>query len=816
MTKLYRITLSLFLCIFTFSTVEAQTFIVWNEGTAGAAGSGLTTITGTFPGGTVTVTNTGTGNNVSLGAEFNTLNLNGAVAAEIFGSFGATSSGNSKSLTFTFSTPVIINSFSAHDIDQGTTWFDGFNFPGVNFTSVSVAGGVVANVNGTTATPLSIGNCTEYATWFTSTTAVTSFTLNFYPLTGLGNTHAYLGYSMEVTPGTNSLDIIGDTVACVGDSVLLTAINDSIHSWALVSSPTNIISTDSAIWVTPSTTTNYMVYGTVDTAYHSVQVIQAIPDFSFGNDTTICAGQSVLLDATSANATSYLWQNTTTLPTLTATQTGLYWATASNYCFTQSDSINITVVNLIPPFNFGPDLTLCNGVTHVLNATSANTTAYLWQDASTNPTFSVTTDGTYYAEASNYCGTQSDTINITFLDLVQPFSLGNDTLICAGATITWDATDPNATSYLWQDGSTNPTFTTGVAGNYAVQVSNQCGTETDAIVLNIQVLNVDLGPDQQICEGTSVTLDAGSVGTTYTWNDMSSNQTKLVNMTGTYYVDVQIQNCFDSDTVFIEVQDLNPSFSTPDVVGCEVFEMNTGFIDASSVNFGTINAWDWTFGDGNTTVAQNPLHTYQTAGSYTVGLTITTNLGCSETYTIPNYILVHPTAIADFYFGVNSGYIMQTNYYTNNSSNATSYSWNFGDGNFSSEENPEYEYNEADNYAVTLTATNQFGCSDQITKMLEITSPPVFFIPNSFTPNGDEFNTSWEFVITDIDFQNFELLVYNRWGQLVWETHDPAASWDGTFNGTTVPDGTYTWIMRCSDKKTDEKYVRNGHVNVIK
>jgi gliding motility-associated-like protein len=945
------------ICILTSSSLNAQTFVVWNDGGVGASGSGLTTITGTYPGGTVTATNTGAGNIFTLGQEFAVMNLNGANASEMFGTFGSTTNPPSRSLTFTFSTPVQIASFSMNDIDQGGSWHDGCTFAGVTFSSVTTAGGVVANMTGITTVPFSTGNLVEWATWFNSTATISSFTLN-YATTG-GKTHAYLGYSMEVTTSVvPTIGILGNTTVCAGDSVLLTSFGDPVHAWADSLVPATIISTDSAIYVSPLVTTTYAVYGTADTAYHTVTVLDLVPPFSLGSDTTICQGQSVLLDATSPFALDYLWQDASTNPTFLATQAGIYWAEVSNTCNTEVDSITITVTDLVQPFNLGNDTTICAGQSVLLDATALNATAYLWQDASTNPTllanqsgvywaeasnscnmetdfititvedfvqpfnlgndtticsgqsvlldgttpnaasylwqdasvnptFLATQTGNYWVDASNFCGLEVDSIYITVIDLVQPFSLGNDqticagtnilldgtatnatnylwqdastnatllvdqagiywvqasnqcnmeidsviidvinlvapfdlgndTTICTGETVLLDATTMNATNYLWQDASTNATFLVTQSGTYSVEASNQCGMEVGSITVTVIPLTVDLGLDKIICPGDNVVLDAGALPSGYLWNNASTNQTITVNSSGTYWVDVTLASCIASDTIVILVQELVPLFDAPIRTGCEPLNLPLGFNDQSTVNTGTIVAWNWSFGNGEFSTDQIPSVFYENDGEYDVSLTVTSNIGCEETITYTDYITVHPTAVASFGYGPNAGLALEPTQFMNTSTNSTEWQWYFGDGNSSTLENPSHLYSEADAYTITLIATNEFGCEDMVEHTLVVTSPPIVYVPNSFTPDYDEHNNAWRPVISEIDIYDFTVRIFNRWGEIIWESHDVEQGWDGIYGGQEVQSGIYAWDIEFGDASTDKRYTYHGHVNVLR
>ncbi|MNR51304.1 hypothetical protein D3C85_1709610 [compost metagenome] len=92
----------------------------------------------------------------------------------------------------------------------------------------------------------------------------------------------------------------------------------------------------------------------------------------------------------------------------------------------------------------------------------------------------------------------------------------------------------------------------------------------------------------------------------------------------------------------------------------------------------------------------------------------------------------------------------------------------------------------------------------------------ILYAPNTFTPDGDEFNQNWRVYIEGIDEFDFDLQVYNRWGEIIWESHDSNASWDGTYNGSPVPQGAYTWVIRAREFISDKKYVWNGTINIIK
>jgi len=111
--------------------------------------------------------------------------------------------------------------------------------------------------------------------------------------------------------------------------------------------------------------------------------------------------------------------------------------------------------------------------------------------------------------------------------------------------------------------------------------------------------------------------------------------------------------------------------------------------------------------------------------------------------------------------------------------------------------------------------TNEHGCVDEISQTIEVESDVILYAPNTFTPDGDEFNQQWFIYVDGIEMESFELQIYNRWGEIVFESFDPKAKWDGTYHGKVVPQGTYIWNIRVKDIKNDVKYDFDGHINII-
>jgi gliding motility-associated-like protein len=119
-------------------------------------------------------------------------------------------------------------------------------------------------------------------------------------------------------------------------------------------------------------------------------------------------------------------------------------------------------------------------------------------------------------------------------------------------------------------------------------------------------------------------------------------------------------------------------------------------------------------------------------------------------------------------------------------------------------------------YNVMLIATSDFGCADTVEKIVIVLPEIILYAPNTFTPDDDEFNQSWGIYIEGVDIYNFNLLIFDRWGEIIWETNDPYANWDGTFNGNPVQQGTYNWTIEVKDAINDKKYQYSGHINLLR
>ena len=157
--------------------------------------------------------------------------------------------------------------------------------------------------------------------------------------------------------------------------------------------------------------------------------------------------------------------------------------------------------------------------------------------------------------------------------------------------------------------------------------------------------------------------------------------------------------------------------------------------------------------------------------------------------------------------------------FVNSSLGAVGYLWDFGDNTSGTDQNISHTYTGAsDNILVSLTANTPLGCFDIYEMTLVVLSEAIFYVPNTFTPDEDEHNQLWKPIFTSgFDIYSFNLQIYNRWGEIIWETNDASAGWDGTYGNSSlkVPNGIYNWTIRYGSKINDDKKEASGFVNVL-
>ncbi|MFT5823926.1 MAG: gliding motility-associated-like protein [Crocinitomix sp.] len=289
----------------------------------------------------------------------------------------------------------------------------------------------------------------------------------------------------------------------------------------------------------------------------------------------------------------------------------------------------------------------------------------------------------------------------------------------------------------------------------------------------------------------------------------------LITDAGVYVDTISIGDYCDSiitHTVII-IDDLTVDFSYSDPNGCAPITVD--FTDLTMTLSGG-EGWFWTFGDGSLSYDQNPSHTYLDGGTYVVTLSVTSAGGCDYEITKTVIVDAMPQPIAAFSFDPPSPEIGDLIQFTDESINATAWLWTFGDGHISTNQNPSHAYSSIGSYNVQVVVTNG-ECTDTITKVIFIAEEIIFYVPNTFTPDGDSFNDEFLPVFTSgYDPYDYHLKILNRWGEVIFESYNAAYGWNGTYGGKLVQDGVYIWEIEFGDANNDQKHTHTGHINVLK
>jgi gliding motility-associated-like protein len=301
-----------------------------------------------------------------------------------------------------------------------------------------------------------------------------------------------------------------------------------------------------------------------------------------------------------------------------------------------------------------------------------------------------------------------------------------------------------------------------------------------------------------------------------------TNPTHQFPAVGTYNVNLTVTNpnsgCTDSIMHPLTIAPTpNPDFSYSDSIGCGLLNVvYTAAVYNTSWNY------VWNFGNGASTQQVGQVgYQFTQQGCYDISLTVTNPQGCTATETNFNVACVYesPVAVA----GADPTEVTTLEplvEFTNNSENASSYAWNFGDGTYGFGFEPIHLFPaEPADYVVSLVAMNEAGCTDTAYVSIHVEENLIYYVPNSFTPNDDEKNQ----VFLPIISQGFKpgtylLRIFNRWGELVFESKDPYTGWGGDYgpNHTNCQSGTYTWVLNFQVLQTQEDKEFVGHVNLIK
>jgi gliding motility-associated-like protein len=602
--------------------------------------------------------------------------------------------------------------------------------------------------------------------------------------------------------------------------------------------------------------------GCTDAATTNVVVLPPIAP-NAGVDDTVCFGSPInLVGVLSVATDTKLWTYLATgisptptvqilpasnnlTPTVNVNQPGLYSfiLTETNpVCGSKKDTVKIFVKQMT--INQVTTNTSCAGFSDgTITLSGPQATQYSYDNGNT---WTSVTPGTGFATGTyNVCVRDYNLCQACAVATITDpapiiMNVSNDTLICenGSATMTASAIGGNSYDFHWDLFPTTAASQIGsplVNTYYVVQAESDlgCFSNKDSIYVTVRPpLTGTITPDVTICPGYPTTLTAtaaGGIGTpfNFVWSSgesgTGSNHSITPNPSQTTQYSVTIDDACESTPIVLTTNVFLAPLPVPLISVDLDNECEPAMFVLTNETDPLMNGQNyWLLSDGQYFQNQQTIVTDEMwSGLYDVQLVVTSPFGCIDSTTFINYLTVHPKPIADFRHSPNPAYMFNPIVnLTNYSVNGDSYEWFIQDGNpsFSQLEHVQTTFPDgvAGDYEVTLITTSEFGCIDTSTQIVIVLPEVLLYAPNTFTPDDDEFNQDWGIHISGIDIFNFELLIFNRWGQIIWESHDPAASWDGTYNGEYVQQGTYTWTIEAKDLVNDRKYEFNGFINVLK
>ncbi len=569
---------------------------------------------------------------------------------------------------------------------------------------------------------------------------------------------------------------------------------------------------------------------------------------------TICDGDTSQLVLTGSNGTIQ-WQSaptnsgpwtdmvgaTTTPFSLGVQNIGVntFFRAVVSFCGTDTSDVTELTINPLPPVDAGLDQVLCENDQTTLDGAGAVT--YIWDNGITDATTFGPAVGTlmYTVEGTDANGcVNTDSAEI----LVNPLPIivaGVDVMVCDGVSVTLTAS--GAVTYVWDNGITNAVTFTPAVGTITYTATgtdaNGCVNTDDVDVvvnpLDDPSFNYPLG--NAFCQ-TGVNPDVAFTG-------MSGGSFFTTVVSGGPTIDIVPNN----GTINLATSDAGEYTITYSTMGAPTSLCP----QTSSLNviIGTPPEADF-YIDDFCDVENDPVPTFllggvpgvftsiesgllidpttgevdldaSTPGIYTVVNTVSV-IGCADVvYT--DEMIIYETPVALFGSTPQVANTQDTYVDFNNETLfADAYEWDFGDQTpISNIQDPTHEFPEdvVGQYTVTLIAYNgSTACTDTISKIVYVEDVIVFYIPNAFTPDGDDYNETFQpYFYSGVDPYDFHFTIFNRWGEIIWESYNPSAGWDGSYGSRgLVESGTYVWTLEFRETMSDKRHYHNGHVTVLK
>ena len=606
---------------------------------------------------------------------------------------------------------------------------------------------------------------------------------------------------------TPTIEPSGATTVCSGGSATLTATTATNYLWSTGATSQIISVTTSGSYSVTVTNANGCSASSAPTVVTLIPL--PTPTIEPGGPISFCNGGSATL--TAANATNYLWSTGATSQSITVTTAGAYSVTVTNAdgCSASSTPTVVTVYPLPSPkiTPSGPT-TFCKG--GLVALTAAPATSYLWNTGATSQSITVTTAGAYSVTVTNADGCSKSNTTIIPVNPLPDIPVVNNMAYCQNdpsSPLQAIPTDSNTIRwYRFPSGGVaiptpnSNTLLPNVETFYATQTTIfGCESPRVAMTVTIHPIPVDsiLNPTQNfICDGSFLQLNASN-NYTYQWlnnglpiaGDSSNNYS--AHLGGIYSFQMTNQyGCINNSSNSISIQLIKkPAADFSFDNRCKNTPIQ--FTNTSNIsNSGTI-IWNWDFGNGSIGKLKNEQSIYQSIGKYTVTLSARPSNCPLLVDSIKKDLTIEVPVKGIHYGAVNAKATMP--YWLSARNFGIVYLWNpfIGLSN-PSIQNPTTTLKAEQVY--TIRITNNSGCLTQDTVLVRVFNDYGVYVPSGFSPDGDGVNDKLTPILIGIrEVRSFR--IYNRWGQLLYQTSNKNAGWNGTYKGKPQVSETYVWVL---------------------
>jgi len=600
----------------------------------------------------------------------------------------------------------------------------------------------------------------------------TEFTLTFEDLCGNQQVQA-----TTVVVNEPSVDVGPDISTCEGEEIVLTATgNFDEIIWSDGSEENSLAVTESGTY------TAEVSLGGCEASDEAVIDFTPIPTYTSETEIDLCTGEEYTFQLPAGNA-EIEWYDGADAAIRTFDQSGTYPFVLSDGACSSEYELEIDVTDL-SDFDLGPDITECEG-DNVLITPSGTFEDILWSDNSQGNDLPVTDSGTYWADVFSGDCEATDTVEVNF-NASPEYTGQTDVGLCEGEEFTFEL-DVAGYEIVWFDGADDEIRVFDQTGVYPFElIDGECSSEFEVEVEVTDIPEFELGPDLNICEGSSELLTVEVAGASISWSNGSTGSNFTVTEAGSYWVVAENNGCTFSDTIAVT------SSAVPDLELEGVENLCPGEI--GSLVAGSTSPVMWSTGENALEI------TVTQPGLYTATATNEAECSTQKTVFVVGLNLPRINPIEDAFKCQDEEFISVRV----ESSNDADLIWSDGSTGGT------VRLATLGPFSVELE--NECGTTRREFQVFEQECFDLFFLPNAFTPDGDGLNDLFKPQIDE--HLSYEMLIFNRHGEVVFETKDPQKGWNGSFRNAEYycPSGVYA--VRYSVDFGDNN-IQEGFVTVV-